>query len=174
MSPQRRQLVLITTLLAMLLAVVAWSYSAMSQAKANASATAKDLAECSKLAQMIQQTRRQPQLVGDHELAFTDLSRQIEEAAEKQGIHTDAIVRISPEPARRLGRTAYREQPTRIELRQATLKQLLGLMHQLTATSPSLRIRGIRLSAPRSESDDQTWNTEFTLSHLQYSPDKNP
>lgn len=174
MSTQRRQITLTTTLLILLLLAVGWSYSTLSQAKANAAAIAEDLTQCRELANDIEQTRQQPQLAGDHELKFNDVSRQIEDAAKQQGIATDAIVRISPEPVRRLGRSVYREQPTRIELRQATLKQLLSLMHQVTATSPSLRVRSIRLSAPRAESDDQTWNVEFTLSHLQYSPDKTP
>lgn len=174
MNPQRRQIVLVATLLILLGAAVAWSYTALSGARAGAVATAEDLARCRHLADQIERMRRQPQLAGDRELAFHDLTRQIEEAARNQGIATDAIVRISPEPARRLGRSAYQEQPTRIELRQATLKQLLGLMHEAAAASPALRVRNIRLSAPRTESDANTWNVEFTLNYLQYHPDNKP
>ena len=172
MTTLRRQVVLTGILLILLTGIAAWSCRAMGQAKASMLAMSEDLVRCQQLAGDITHLRQQPQLAGDQEIAFNDLTRQIEEAAKKNHIPANAIVRISPEPARRVGQSAYQEKPTRIELRQVTLKQLLNVMYEVTADSPSLRIRSIRLSLPHTGDDDQTWDIEFTLSHLKYQVDK--
>lgn len=172
------------TIVVALLAAVAWCCMRLTDARASASAAAQDLADCRALAARIESLRRLPAVAGTAELGASDLSRQIEQAARVAEFPEDSVERIEPEPARRVGETNYREVATQVRLRHVTLRQVFTFLHALcsTADTPSmaanaagrsasgLRLRNIRLSAPRGEETADRWTVESTLTYMVYSP----
>jgi hypothetical protein len=161
------------------LAAVAWSSMRLTDARASASAAAQDLADCRALADRIESLRRLPAVAGAAELGASDLSRQIEQAAKVAEFPDDSVERIEPEPARRVGETNYREVATQVRLRHVTLRQVFTFLHALCADALSnalgrsasgLRLRSIRLSAPRGEETADRWTVESTLTYMVYSP----
>ena len=144
-----------------------WSYGRLADGRA----AAADLARCRELATRIEQARGRPAVAGPQELRPTDLSRRIEAAA--AGVGDAAVERIEPEPARRVGESPYKEVPTRVRLRGVTLAQAFALLHALgedAPGAPGLRLRSVRLSAPRGQESGDAWGVESTLAHLVYDP----
>ena len=172
-----------TITLALLMAL-AWCYLRLADARASASGAAQDLADCRALASRIESLRRLPTVAGATELGAADLSRQIEQAAKLADFPEGSVERIEPEPARRVGETNYREVATQVRLRHVTLRQVFTFLHALcaadTSATPSsngidrsasgLRLRNIRLSAPRGEETADRWTVESTLTYMVYSP----
>jgi hypothetical protein len=171
-----------TVAIALLLAV-AWCYTRLAGARAYAFAAGQDVADCRALAARIESLRRLPTVAGAAELGASDISRQIEQAARAAEFPEDSVERIEPEPARRVGETNYREVATQVRLRRVTLRQVFTFLHALcadaSASSPSasaarasfgLRLRSIRLSAPRGEEIADRWTVESTLTYMVYSP----
>jgi hypothetical protein len=173
-----------TITLALLMAL-AWCYLRLADARASATGAAQDLADCRALASRIESLRRLPTVAGATELGAADLSRQIEQAARVADFPEGSVERIEPEPARRVGETNYREVATQVRLRHVTLRQVFTFLHALcaaadTSATPSshgidrsasgLRLRNIRLSAPRGEETADRWTVESTLTYMVYSP----
>jgi hypothetical protein len=168
-----------------LVAAVAWCSMRLADARASASAAGQDLADCRALAARIESLRRLPAVAGAVELGAADLSRQIERAAKVADFPEGSVERIEPEPARRVGETNYSEVATQVRLRRVTLRQVFTFLHALCAAdaTPSatpangagrsasgLRLRSIRLSAPRGEENADRWTVESTLTYMVYSP----
>jgi hypothetical protein len=144
-----------------------WSCSGRLDSRAAESAARHDLADCRQLAGQIESLRQQPAVAGTTELGAADLSRRIEQAAHSADFADGSIVRIAPEPARRIGETNYLEVPTQLELRRVTLQQIFTFLHSL---SGDLAVHDIRLTAPRGEETGDRWTTEATLTYTVYSP----
>jgi hypothetical protein len=167
-----------------LLAAAAWCCTRLADARASASAAAQDLDDCRTLAAQIESLRRLPAVAGAAELGTSDLSRQIEQAAKIAEFPEDGVERIEPEPARRVGETNYGEVATQVRLRHVTLRQVFTFLHALCAAADNasttsnssarsmsgLRLRTIRLSAPRGEETADRWTVESTLTYMVYSP----
>jgi hypothetical protein len=125
------------------------------------------------LAAEIQQLRNNPATAGTGQLHSSEISRRVEEAAGAIGLESEHILRISPESPRRIGDSDYLERPTQVSLRRATLQQLVRLIHALVSADPSLRVGGMRLSAPRDENDPLVWDAELMFMQIIYSPVRN-
>jgi hypothetical protein len=173
-----------TIAIALLLAV-GWCYVRLAGARASAAAAARDLADCRAQVARMDSLRRLPTVAGTAELGASDLSRQIEQAARVAEFPDDSVERIEPEPARRVGETNYSEVATQVRLRRVTLRQVFTFLHALCADAPAaasssatsaarppsgLRLRSIRLAAPRGEETADRWTVESTLTYMVYSP----
>lgn len=66
-------------------------------------------------------------------LGELELARRIEEAGTLAGISRSSFHRIDPQTPRRIDRSVYREMPTRVSLRQVTLRQVVNLLYNLAA-----------------------------------------
>lgn len=170
MSHHRQTLLLVVLLSALLVFTTAWSYGRLSDSRANAAIAAQELSECRALAEGIKQLSHKPTLAAENEIATGQLAQRIESAARSASLPVESIIRLSPEPARRVGRSPYEEKPTRLHLRSVQLSQLLPFMHALTDTQGGLRIKTIRLSAPREDAATELWNADLTLTYLIYAP----
>ena len=98
------------------------------------------------------------------------MSRRIEQAARAADFAEGSILRIEPEPARRIEETNYREVPTLLQLRHVTLQQMFTFLHALSSESSGLGVRDIVLSAPRGEETGDRWTIEATLTYIVFSP----
>jgi len=170
----------IAGLLAALLLAAGWGvWHARGKAAALRSAQAQ-LVEISALADEIEALRQKPARIDAEEMPVQDLTRLIERAAAAAGIEPQQLVRIWPEPARRIAETDYKEKTTSLLLRDASLEQTLRLVHALTqgpvasvggaSKGASLGVPSIRLTAPRRDTTDNRWHVELTINYLLYAP----
>lgn len=169
----RRQLP-VWTLLATLIAVAAWSYCWLVASYEAATTAAENLQVCLRLTTQIKKLREKPLRAGCEARSATELAQMIEISAKKAHLSMTSVVQIDPQPSRRLGDSAYKEQPTHVELRDVTLRQLIVLLHALTDEESSAELAELRLSTPRDEpsptAGEETWNAEVILTHLIFAP----
>lgn len=178
MTASRRlqlQLLVLLVLLSVL-SVAAYLHMARQQAAARDAVT--QLAEARQLVQQIESLRDRPVLAGVQEMPPTDLAQLVEESAQKANLDVAQIVRIWPEPARRIGQSPYLEKPTQILLRNATLEQFTRFLAHVIQSPYRLRVSALRLSAPRDRDAAATgpdrWTAEVTLTYLLYAPVTEP
>lgn len=152
----------------------AWAYHEMQTNQQAAIESAEQLDECRKLTGTIKQLREKPLQASNQLLSVAQLARSIEEAAEQAKIPLEQLVQIDPRAARRIAKTPYKEQPTHIELRGITLRQLTTLLHVISKKDPGTCITEIRLHAPRLIQEKyqkkEPWNVEITLTSLLFVP----
>lgn len=170
MTPTLRLATLLGVLCLILAGLAAWSFADMAEKKHVTHDAAADLAEVKKLAERIIEVRDQPAIAGSYELELDELTRQIEEAADKAELPGGSLVRIWPEAARRVGDSPYKEKPTQILLRQVTLRQITIFLHELSNSESGLNVQSLRVVAPHRDVEDDTWTAEATITYLIYSP----
>jgi len=160
----------LAALLVLLAVCAAWSLGDLADRRAGAQEAAKNLARCRWLARQIRTLRRRPARAAERERQSAELTGPIERAARDTGIPTDRLVRISPEPARRLGESAYEEKPTRVFLKRVTLEELVTMIHTLTDPETGLDLKSLRLAATSRDAAEGTWSAELVLTYLIYKP----
>ena len=170
-STRQNRLVLAATAAGLVLAML-WGSRRQSDSRDAALAAAAELAQCQTLAGRIESLRRRPAVADVREARATDVSRRVEQAAREAEFTDGSLERIEPEPPRRVGDTAYKEVPTQLRLRRVTLRQVFAFLHAVgnDAGGPPLRVRSVRLSAPRGEEATDLWAVEATLVYLVYDP----
>jgi hypothetical protein len=164
----RRKAVLIGILAVLLTACSYWRHSSMAAERKAAGAAIEDLIICRRIADGINQYRRQPTLASEQEQLAEQTTSLIEKAAMAAKIEKRDLVRITPEPAQRIGNTVYREKPSGVFLRNITLRQLVGFVHHLMESG--FRAKMIRLTAPKPEDTGSLWTVELTVTYLVYDP----
>ena len=113
-------------------------------------------------------------MAAESERGSAEISAPIEGAAKAAGIPADRLVRISPEPARRVGETAYKEKPTRAFLKNVRLKALVATAHALGGPETGLDLKSLRLTAPSRDATEETWSAELLFTYLIYEPQRTP
>lgn len=164
----RRKAILLSVLAACLVAVSYYSYDNMISCKEAALASANDLIVCGEMAKSIEQYMQRPALASEHELLATQTNSLIEKAAVDAGISKRSLIRITPEPARRIEDSSYKDKPSQILLREVTLKQMVPFVHNLL--DAGLNAKGIRLVSQKPEDSGPMWTMEITMSYLVYDP----
>ena len=171
MKSPRRFLILVASIALLGLALTGWAYSRLTSASDRCRRAAAELRDCEMLAQKIQGAAQAPMVVGQVELESAELAGRLEAFARSAAVPLEQIARITPEPVRRIGSSAYVEKITRIELRNVTLPQAMTLLHPFEAGEPPLKVRSLRISMPRNAAASQElWNIEANFSQLIYSP----
>jgi len=166
----RRKAILLLVLIALLAAAALWSHGRMASARAAADRAADDAALCRNLADQIDACRRRPSMAVETETLEGETTGLIERAAKQALIDPTSLIRITPEPPRRLADTVYKEKPTQVTLENVTLLQVGVLMHTLACGQQKLTTSALRLAAPRAEDTGPHWKAELTLTYLIYDP----
>ncbi|HUY31658.1 MAG TPA: hypothetical protein VMV69_02685 [Pirellulales bacterium] len=155
-------------------------------ARAAALAAIRSHAECEELAGEIAKLGAKPSHVTLQTQSSTDVAGRIEAAAQFAQLPMNSLVRIDPQPARRLGDSVYKEQATHVELREVTLKQLIEFLHHLHGSKAppgpgggtSFRAKSLYLTAPAQTTiagaGTETWRVELTLTYLIFAPKNAP
>jgi len=166
-----RRLVILVAALGGLLAVsAAWSYAYMVSER-NAALTAEaDRDDCLRMARRGRELSTRPTLATERERLASEITGLIEKAAQTAGLTPESLSRITPEPPRRLGDTAYKEKPTQVFLKRVTLMQVVTLVHSLLEADAGLHANSIRLTVPREDEAAGHWNAELVLTYLIYDP----
>ena len=142
-----------------------------------ARAAALNLRECKELADEIVGLRRQPSKVSIEGQSATQLSKRMEEALRAAQMPSTCLVRVDPQPARRLKDSEFKEQPTGLELRSVTLRQLVQFLQKLESGEARLRISSLGLVAtqkPLIGAAEETWTAQVVLTSLIFAPKKIP
>ena len=148
-----------------------WSVSYFRDAREAAAQASRDLEHCRLMAGRIEQLRSRPTGMGAGPLSQTDLHRRGQAALEELGVGADRLVQIAPDVPRTVGTSAYKEVPSRVTLRDVTLRQVVGFLLAMTGDRSPLQARSLRLYAPRAGAAGGTeWSAEVTLSYLSYEP----
>ncbi|MBE3068812.1 MAG: hypothetical protein IMZ66_01110 [Planctomycetes bacterium] len=166
----RRMRIYLVAVLALAVAWAAWSLTRLAEARAAAEGAAHDLATCRRLEGDILHLRARPATAADRERQSAEVTAPIEKAAREAGLAGDRLVRISPEPAQRVGETEYLEKPTRVLLKNVTLKQLARMAYVLGTPPTGLDLKSVRLTAPSRDASDGTWSAELVFVYLIYEP----
>lgn len=165
-----RQLKLIAGLLLVLVLAVVTCYRHLARQRDLAERSRDDLVTCRRLAGQIRRARNRPRVAAEAATRPSATTAQIEAAATTAGLPSDRLVRIFPEPARRLGDTVYKEKPTQVILRNVTLEQLVALAHGLIDGDQPLHSKSIRISAPSAQDTFDNWHAELVFTYLIYEP----
>ncbi|NQU74909.1 MAG: hypothetical protein HQ546_01175 [Planctomycetes bacterium] len=166
----RRKAILLALMGSVLATVVLWRGSTYVESRTAALAAEKDLAACQELAAKIERFNQHPPVATEQEQLADQTNALIESAAKSVGIDAKSLIRITPEPPRRLDDTAYKEKPTHVLLRKVTLEQLVGFIHKMLGVQQGFNAKSIRLSAPEPQDTGPLWTAEITLTYLIYDP----
>jgi hypothetical protein len=166
----RRSGVLVIILACLLVAASLYCYLHMVEQAAAADAARLELQTCREMAQAIRQRRSRPAAISSSEPLANETIGLIERHAQAAGIPPASLIRISPDPHRRVDDSAYKEKPTQIFLRAVTIEQLIQLVHGIDSEVGGLSAQAIRLSAPRADDTGALWNAEVTVAYLFYDP----
>ena len=131
------------------------------------------VAACERIASQITQLRQAPQKIRLSTRSADDLGSVVEKAAADAQLARDRIVRIDPQPAKRVGKTDYLEQSTEVELLPASLRQLVSLLCSLASSGSDLNIYTLRLQAPHSTPGPnvpEAWSADIVLTQRIYEP----
>lgn len=154
-----------------------WLYFTMDANCEAARVEAENLRVCRELADRVKKMRQRPAQTGTEARSATALALQIENSAKTANIPQAQIVQIDPQPARRLGSSPYKEQPTRVELRDVGMSQLILFIDGLLAGQPGADLAELRLSASEgsnapaaSGGTSERWEAELVLTDTFFSP----
>lgn len=168
----KRWLVIVVSLLALGVAI-GYSLLRYQRAQRIAQQSAEELAACQKLVSKIRDMSLAPERALKTERNEADLRSRIDQAAGAAGIPTDSVFRVIPHASTRLGDSAYLGQPTRLELRDVSLRSMTFFLQEMLASESALHVTTLRLTPPqRRETDDSTevWDAEIVLTHVVFSP----
>lgn len=171
------------TLLAALLVLglaglTAVCYGRLSDSRDQALRAAGDTAECRRLAASIaaMHGKTAPETTGDPANGAAsapepmELTARILLAVQAAAIPEQNIDRTDGQPVHRVGDTAYTEHPAEIEMHDVTLQQAIVFLHSLCAGPAGLRIKDVRLAAPRGNDLGDRWSFQVTAAEMVYAP----
>ena len=141
---------------ALAVGAAAWGWFLLADASASATAAAQDARSARLLVERIEALRRTTAAVAAS--PQDDLRQRIARAATAAGVAQNGLEAIEEQPVSRSGDGAYQERPTRIVLRQVTLRQVVTFFHSLTAGAPAYHARELRLTAPREQERGGHWS----------------
>jgi hypothetical protein len=99
-----------------------------------------------------------------------EITQMIDAASQKAKIAPAKLVRITPNPPRRVGESVYKEKPTQILLKEVTLSQVVEMLYDLSQGENPLIPKSIRLTTPRNQDTGNLWDGEIVLTYLIYDP----
>lgn len=175
MNARSKTQLAVTLALAASIALTFWRYQDWRAAQAAVEVARENLNRCQDLAEQIREVQQRPTMAALEETSITTLATVVESAAERARIPKSAIIRVEPQPMRRIGETDYKEQASLVEMRAVSLQQLIQLLHTLLTEQSELDVGSLRLSAPRYDVEPnadaiETWLVEVTLTYLIFAP----
>lgn len=164
----------VTVLLVALLVITVWSCFRLKASYERASVAAVNLADCREIAASIADLRQSPSHASVDVRPVEELSRRIEQAVTFANVPLGKVLRIEPQPARRIPDSSYIRHSTRVELELVSLQQLIMFLVSLEESDSRLQVTEIGLRAPTGPSSPATepevWNSDVFLSYLVFSP----
>lgn len=168
--PYNKPALLVVALALSLVMTAYYCYGQLTASRAAFRIAAEDLTLCHRIASDINHLRGSPTLAKPDEPQLNELTRHIELSAKDAGIPLDLLVRIWPDPVRRMGGSPYKRKSTQVLFRQITLRQIITFLHTITAEGQGPLVTHITLTATDEKTASNHWTAETTLTHLIYDP----
>ena len=156
----------------MLCSVAIWSWFSYTGARDASGTALSSLSLSIELAERIESLRRRPTMAGDSEMAMTQLAGLVEQASQAANLPDRSVARVWPQRPRRIADTAYKENPTQVQLRGVSLEQLIRFLDHMIGQTEGLNIGSLRLQAPRDTARQGLWEADADLSYLVYAPNE--
>jgi hypothetical protein len=154
--------------------VTGYGWLAMRASADRARAALAEEPACQRLVAEILSLQRRPRFAGLAAESPHAIAARAEEAVKQAGLPATALIRIEPQSPMRLGDSAYRLRPTRLELRHATLEQVTRFVFHMSREEEGATVRDLRLWAVEEPGGAGTgagfWNAEPVLTQLIFSP----
>jgi hypothetical protein len=162
------RIALLTGLLAAgLVGINAWAYSRLKEQRAAVAAAAEELHQCQRLAAALGRLRGPSIPAGSKPIQPNDMIRWIEQSAQHAQVSMDHLVKIWPEPVKRIGHSRLKQAPTQLQLRSVDLQQLITLLHHLSSEARGLQVTMIRLAADQDNPQgNELWTAEATVTYV--------
>lgn len=154
-----------------LVMIAAWSWLTMSDARAGAIAANDDLAECKALVESIRKINDRPPVIALEASSQAGISAEVEETVQAVGLPANSLRIVDPQEPERIGETQYENRSTRIEIEEATLRQILQFSEQMEAKNAGYRMRDLVLTVNENSSRSrELWDVEAVLTQTVFSP----
>ena len=170
---KRRTVILRYILWAAALAAALACYWFYAENTSRLHAAAGNLQRCEELAAQIAGARQAPRRAQLATRSADDLGSIIEKSTAEAQLARDRILRIDPQPARRLGKTDYLEQATEVELVGVSLRQMVEFLYNLGRTDEELNVSTLRLRTPHGTMEGagaELWLADVVLAQRIYAP----
>lgn len=140
--------------------------------RAHLDLVSRNLESCRALATKISELRQSPSHARASTRSTDDLASVIEKAAADAQLARDRVVRIDPQPPKRVAKSDYLDQTTEVELLNINLRQLVSFLFNLAASDSGLNVSTLRLQVPHSDNADsaETWLADIVLTQRIYAP----
>lgn len=126
------------------------------------------------LAEKIERLRQSPAKVEQGAHTGDALARIVETTAKEVGLNPAQIVRIDPGEPRRLADSPYLEQRTDVELREATLRNIVEFTIAVSGSETGMDVPILSLRVPTGTetppNGEELWNAQFLLTSRIYEP----
>jgi len=164
-----------TIVLACLFGSCLWLWTGLSNIRDAADAAEYNLVECQKIVRRINNLRLQPGIATMEVKEEGELSSKLESLASDFGLPKGAITSIEPHAPLRIRSSNYDNRSTTVKMRNVTLQQTIQVLLGLDDGTSEMKITDLQFSfiASRSSSASnrpETWEVDFTVSYLLYSP----
>ena len=170
----RRALLAYASLAGFLLASTVVSFVRCRESYLSCRDAARNLDRCRELADAMVRLRSMPRVASQPSVpeSVEDFASRVEKAARRAGIPREAILRVDPQPLRRIGETSYQERVVFLELHAVTVRQVITLLATLLGESNLFHVRNLRLTAPGGPDNTlpERWHAEITLTNLVFAP----
>ena len=149
-----------------------YSFAQLRSAERRFELAQNELVESRRLAREIAELRELPQFAALESATDESISARIDAAAAEVGLSPTTIVRIQPQSPAWIDDTPYRVRPTRVELVDVTVRELVQFSHSLIDEAGGMTVRDVRLwsSEPDSSTRTEKWSAEITLTQMTFSP----
>jgi len=160
-------------LAAIVIFVAGYSALAMRSSAARLREAKRDEQTCRELIGKIQALKQRRGFAALQAETAQTITQKAQRSKEEANLPAGALFRIEPQSPLRLGDSAYKIRPTRIELRDVTLERLIRFAYSMTADEQGMSIRDLRLTATGPNDGNagaDRWSVEIVLTQLIFSP----
>lgn len=128
--------------------------------------------KCIALAEQIEALKTTPAHASLEMQSKQEMTSLIEQSAKTVRI-SELVASIRPEAPQRVANSAYMEQRTRLEIRQATLNQITEFLSEISSRDARILPTNLRITPSRTKAgaDSETWQAEVVLTYLIFSPE---
>lgn len=154
-------------------ALLVWSILELQASRRGMTEAADQVRECLQLAESIRELRPTDSADVSAKSTPGDLAKRIEAIVREPQLSGVQLVRVDPQPPKRIPDSAYSQRTTQVELRNLQLRQFVMLLDALRREGAQSQVRRIHLQSPVRETASngpETWAIEMVLTDRVLTP----
>ena len=147
-----------------------WCFWTLTTSRSRATTAAIHFTKCEQLATKIKRLRK----TSDDKTADNSVGQSATDLGEFLGRAgpTIGVVRIDPQPTRRIQNSDWVEETASVTLQPITMQELAMLLSAMSEVDSNLRAPFVRMTRAKDELPglEERWDVEMTLTHSMFSP----